>query len=311
MLCNQPLRWCEGRCNGLLIQQMSSASPGGVHVSSAKKRRLAALDAASKATTGTNRVRETPLSPTDQGKQPRLQPARPGHSLVAAAADAGRASQQEACELQYATLAQSVANGPVLKSLMHAPGLQPAGLQASFSVDMLLESVVRTNPRAADARTAIASRVHNKVFLLENPTAALSTKPKRGKHNKQVSTQLLSRKQRPALGSNHKYSDFAPLHKLWQQYMDELLKSCKDREARILAADFHGCSLQVTRAVNTAHVGLTGIVIKDTAATFTILTQADHVHYIPKRGSVFCFSVDDSTMVTLIGTGLQRERSKG
>lgn len=227
---------------------------------------------------------------------------------------------------------------------------------------MLLESVVRTNPRAADARTAIASRVHNKVFLLENPTAALSTKPKRGKHNKQVSTQLLSRKQRPALGSNHKYasmmghtsatysyticapitvdvvtlpgifasickqrvpvstpylclqhrySDFAPLHKLWQQYMDELLKSCKDREARILAADFHGCSLQVTRAVNTAHVGLTGIVIKDTAATFTILTQADHVHYIPKRGSVFCFSVDDSTMVTLIGTGLQRERSKG
>lgn len=67
---------------------------------------------------GTNRVRETPLSPTDQGKQPRLQPARPGHSLVAAAADAGRASQQEACELQYATLAQSVANGPVLKSLM-------------------------------------------------------------------------------------------------------------------------------------------------------------------------------------------------
>lgn len=93
--------------------------------------------------------------------------------------------------------------------------------------------------------------------------------------------------------------------------MDELLKACKDREARILAADFHGCSLQVTKAVNPTHVGLTGIVIKDTAATFTILTQADRVHYIPKHGSFFCFSIDESTRVTLIGTGLQRERGKG
>lgn len=179
---------------------------------------------------GTNRVREAQQLPTDQGKQPRLQPARPVHGVVAAAADAGRASQQEACELQYATLAQSVANGPVLKSLVvsampfpyfcpqhsrlcitpfidrHSLGLQPAGLQASLSVDMLLESVVKTNIRVADARTAIASRVHNKVFLLENPAAALSTKPKRGKHNKQLSTQLLGRKQRPALGTNHKYA---------------------------------------------------------------------------------------------------------
>lgn len=273
-----------------------------MHVSSAKKRRLAALDAASKATSGS---KSDSLTTTEQGKQPRLHPAKPFHGGVAAASDVGRASQQEACELQYAALAQSVANGPVMKCLM------PADLQASLSVDLLLESVVKTNPRVPDARTAIASRVHNKVFLLENPTAALLTKPKRGKHNKQLSTQLLGRKQRPALGTNHRYSDFAPLHKLWQQYMDELLKSCKDREARILAADFHGCNLQVTRAVNPAHVGLTGTIIKDTAATFTILTRNDRVHFAPKRGSFFCFSIDDSTRVTLIGTSLQKERSKG
>ena len=88
----------------------------------------------------------------------------------------------------------------------HSLVLQPAGLQASLSVDMLLESVVKTNPRVSDARTAIASRVHNKVFLLENPTAALSTKPKHAKHNKQLSTRLLGCKQRPALGTNHKYA---------------------------------------------------------------------------------------------------------
>ena len=76
-------------------------------------------------------------------------------------------------------------------------------------VDALLESVLKTNPRVPDARTAIASRVHNKVFLLENPTAALTTKPKHKKHNKRLSGQLLSCKKRPALGTNHKYAFFS------------------------------------------------------------------------------------------------------
>ena len=93
--------------------------------------------------------------------------------------------------------------------------------------------------------------------------------------------------------------------------MEELLKLCQDREARILAADFHGCTLQVTQAVNPVHVGLTGIVIKDTAATFTIVAEGDRVHYLPKRGSTFSFSIDETTRVTLFGTSLQRDRSKG
>lgn len=74
-----------------------------------------------------------------------------------------------------------------------------------MSVDLLLENVLKTNPRMTDARTTIASRVHNKVFLLENPTAALTTKPNHKKHNKRLSCQLLGCKKRPALGTNHKY----------------------------------------------------------------------------------------------------------
>ena len=92
--------------------------------------------------------------------------------------------------------------------------------------------------------------------------------------------------------------------------MEELLKLCQDREACLLTADFHGCNLQVTQAANSVHVGLAGIVIKDTVATFTIVTQGDRVHFIPKRGSTFCFSIDDTTRVTVFGTGLHRERSK-
>lgn len=72
-------------------------------------------------------------------------------------------------------------------------------------MDLLLENVLKTNSRVTDARTTIASRVHNKVFLLENPTAALTTKPNHKKHNKRLSSQLLGCKKRPALGTNHKY----------------------------------------------------------------------------------------------------------
>ena len=92
--------------------------------------------------------------------------------------------------------------------------------------------------------------------------------------------------------------------------MDDLLKSCQDREARILAADLHGCNLQVTQAANPRHVGLTGIVIKETVATFTIITQSDRVQYVPKHKSTFCFNMDAGSKVTLLGSNLQRERSK-
>lgn len=92
--------------------------------------------------------------------------------------------------------------------------------------------------------------------------------------------------------------------------MEELLKLSQDREARILTADFHGCSLQVTQAANPVHVGLAGIVIKDTDAVFTVITQDDSVKYIPKHGSTFCFNIDDRNTVTMFGTSLQRERSK-
>lgn len=107
-----------------------------------------------------------------------------------------------------------------------------------------------------------------------------------------------------------RYSDFTPLHKLWQRYIEDLLKLCQDREACILTADFHGCSLQVMQAANPVHVGLAGIIIKDTAATFSIITQSDCVRYIPKHESTFCFSLADRTRVTVFGASLQRERSK-
>ena len=93
--------------------------------------------------------------------------------------------------------------------------------------------------------------------------------------------------------------------------MDELLRNSQHREARLLAADLHGCSLTVSQAANPIHVGLTGLVIKDTVQSFTLITKADRIYHVSKHESIFCFTLGGDSKVTLLGTNLQRERSKG
>lgn len=69
---------------------------------------------------GTKRGLDKPLPTAELSKQQRHVSSK-GQSGAAATAGLGKASQQEPQELQYATLAQSVAEGPVLKSLMVGP----------------------------------------------------------------------------------------------------------------------------------------------------------------------------------------------
>jgi len=82
--------------------------------------------------------------------------------------------------------------------------VQSLGNKDGASVESILEGILKTNPRVPDARAAVTSRVHNKVMLLDNPTAALTIKPTRRKNHKRYSTQLAGRKDRPSLGKDHK-----------------------------------------------------------------------------------------------------------
>lgn len=82
--------------------------------------------------------------------------------------------------------------------------VQSLGNTDGASVESILEGVLKTNSRVPDARAAVASRVHNKVMLLDNPTAALTIRPTRRKNHKRYSTQLAGRKDRLSLGKDHK-----------------------------------------------------------------------------------------------------------
>lgn len=280
---------------------MGSVSPGGVAVSSAKRRRLAALEAASRSTPGALPGTKITLKPGGQkpgtGSQYKATSQQPNRGPELAS------SKEAVLEPQYAGLSAAVAIGPLINpQLSH-------GSQGSRSVELILEDVISTNKSVSDARAATASRLHNKVLLLDNPTATLTTKSTRRKHIR-CSSQIASRKNRPAFDQNYQYTDFDPLHKLWTQYITGLLKNSKDVEARILAADLHGCKLTVTQAANPAHAGLTGLVIKETPQAFMLLTVANRTHHVLKDKSVFCFTLDERRKVTLLGTNLQRERSK-
>ena len=95
----------------------------------------------------------------------------------------------------------SDAAGPTVSSAFTSvdTAVQSLGNQAT-SVESMLEGVLKTNPRVPDARAAVSSRVHNKVMLLDNPTATLTMKPVRRTSHKRYSAQLAARKDRPSLG---------------------------------------------------------------------------------------------------------------
>jgi len=99
----------------------------------------------------------------------------------------------------------------------------------------------------------------------------------------------LSARKKRALGlydipkSVQKYSIYAPLHKMWIGYIQEVLWDGKgfrpvgsDSAAKLCAADFHGVK---------------GIVVKDSKFTFELVTPNDQVKVVPKEHTIFKFTV--------------------
>ncbi|KAJ6259349.1 hypothetical protein Dda_6249 [Drechslerella dactyloides] len=82
-----------------------------------------------------------------------------------------------------------------------------------------------------------------------------------------------------------KYAIYEPLNRLWLGYIQEILRGTlgangsagQATAAKLCAADFHGCEVEVVRNRCPSRVGIKGIVIKDTKMTFVIITKKDEV----------------------------------
>ncbi|XP_034213394.1 ribonuclease P protein subunit p29 isoform X2 [Prunus dulcis] len=92
----------------------------------------------------------------------------------------------------------------------------------------------------------------------------------------------------------HCFDKFKPMHEMWKDYIVQLLKTTgKNQLAQcLLTADLHGAIISVAECKVTSYTGVSGIMIRETAETFGIITQDDKFRVVPKRFSVFIFQVD-------------------
>jgi len=113
-------------------------------------------------------------------------------------------------------------------------------------------------------------------------------------------------------GTFHKYDLYKPMHEMWKDYIRELmdLSPKKKFTENLLSADLHGALLIVAECKAASYKGVNGIMIRDTAETFGIISEDNRFRVVPKAGSVFVLQAD-RWKFTLIGDKLSpREKLK-
>ncbi|CAN1274867.1 Ribonuclease MRP protein subunit POP4 [Linum perenne] len=144
----------------------------------------------------------------------------------------------------------------------------------------------------------------------KNPrTEALQLQAKRSKKH-------MSMKQHKKCGSldlpKHlrKFDVFKPMHEMWKDYMLQLLKNTGTNQLAqcLLGADLHGAIIIVVDCKISSLTGVSGIMIRETAETFGIITRDDKFRVVPKKLSVFIFQAD-CWKITLHGDKLTSRNS--
>lgn len=83
-----------------------------------------------------------------------------------------------------------------------------------------------------------------------------------------------------------KYEIFKGLHKMWVEYMQEILGVKDGRTtvvtpqlhgSKLVSADYHGAEMEVVRSKCPSRVGLKGIVVRDSKFTFVVVTEKDEM----------------------------------
>lgn len=100
----------------------------------------------------------------------------------------------------------------------------------------------------------------------------------------------------------HKFEDFLPLHRMWQDYMrdivdfsrlhEETTKNSTENHLKLLKADYHGCMITVTKTKCPSLLGQSGIILMETKNTFKIISKDNKVKCIPKENSIFAFELE-------------------
>uniref|UniRef100_A0A0D9WHL1 Ribonuclease P protein subunit p29 n=1 Tax=Leersia perrieri TaxID=77586 RepID=A0A0D9WHL1_9ORYZ len=137
-----------------------------------------------------------------------------------------------------------------------------------------------------------------------------------------------------------KFDFYKPMHEMWKEYIKELTKTTPKKllSENLLSADLHGALVigdyklkrtcifnyfvvadiilygfvvsTVAECKSASYQGVCGIMIRETAETFGLISEDNRFRVVPKAGSVFILQAD-CWKVTLIGDKLSpREKLK-
>lgn len=171
------------------------------------------------------------------------------------------------------------------------------------------------------ATSAIESRVQHKVLQLDNGCAqegAQSASARAARAAGRIRQDLSGKQyQKKGLGSLKaergripSFRDLVGVHDLWKSYVARLQvtsKNAKTLEQLVLGADLQGSYLTVSRSSVPSMVGLAGILLRETANTFQIVTPKEKARTIPKRGCAFRLAIGNR-IITLSGAALEGRR---
>lgn len=159
-----------------------------------------------------------------------------------------------------------------------------------------------------DSYILLDNFVQGRTLSSSSQTRALQLHSKRSKKH-------MSMKQHKKHGSMdlpkefHKFDIFKPMHDMWKDYIKLLLKSTGNNQLAqcLLGADLHGAIILVVECKLTHFIGTGGIMIRETAEAFGIITEDNKFRVVPKKGSVFVLQVD-CWKATLIGDKLDSRK---
>ncbi|MBA0679443.1 hypothetical protein Goari_011209 [Gossypium aridum] len=83
------------------------------------------------------------------------------------------------------------------------------------------------------------------------------------------------------------------MHEMWKGYMNQLLKTTRKKQLAqcLIGADLHVALILVAECKVTSFTGVSGIMIRQTAETFGLISQDTKFPFVPKKFSLFIFQV--------------------
>ncbi|KAI6653613.1 hypothetical protein LOD99_3508 [Oopsacas minuta] len=175
----------------------------------------------------------------------------------------------------------------------------------------MFEDFIFAHTQTTKMGEEMISKLRHQVLLFEKPASEKVKKCKKPKNI--VGRQKIMKSIGDIPNESIKYYLFIPMYKLWQQYAAEVLGKVISNPTKgqimsncqkLVRLDYHGCLITVLDSKCNSYIGHTGIVIKESQNTFTIVTLKDERKTIPKRNTVFAFNYGN-VMFKLFGNNFR------